>query len=261
MWVALFFVVEHALRYLSTFTVDWHPILRDENNRHVMSRHFGVDFFACLMVSMYGVSARKWIAPFLSSNSKVPADYQNRFYTYVPEGQRILTVFLAYQVKNLYDAIVWSDGPEFCAHHVVSGIAAWGAMYPGLGHCYAIFYMGVSELSTMVLVVLANFDDTGHGVAGLAEAFPGAKIFWAAVFVVFFVICRCVMWPIVSYYFIVDALAALKNEEDKKAKKYPLRLWFYAWIFILGSLTLLQFVWLGQIVYMGKAEIDKMMAA
>jgi hypothetical protein len=70
-------------------------------------------------------------------------------------------------------------------------------MYPGCGHTYALFYMGISEISTSVLVILANFDDV-HGVKGLADAFPTLKIACAVAFVVAFITCRIVMWPWVS---------------------------------------------------------------
>lgn len=112
---------------------------------------------------------------------------------YVPQGQRILTIFLAYQVKNLYDSFVWNDGPEFIAHHILAGSASWGGMYPGIGNTYGIFFMGISEVSTMVLVILANFDDE-LGVKGLAEAFPNLRVIFAGGFVVAFIACRIVMW-------------------------------------------------------------------
>ena len=87
--------------------------------------------------------------------------------------------------------------PQFIIHHVLAGTAAWGSMYPGCGHTYALFYMGISEISTSVLVILANFDDV-HGVKGLADAFPTLKIACAVAFVVAFITCRIVMWPWVS---------------------------------------------------------------
>ena len=89
----------------------------------------------------------------------------------------------------MYDTFYWNDGLVFVAHHLLAGAAAWGGMYPGIGPTYAIFFMGVSEVSTTVLVILANFDDD-MGVKGLAEAFPISRIVTAAAFVVAFLACR-----------------------------------------------------------------------
>ena len=146
--------------------------------------------------------------------------------------------------------------PQFIVHHVLAGTAAWGSMYPGCGHTYALFYMGISEVSTTVLVLLANFDEV-HGVIGLADAFPLLKVVCAAAFVGAFIICRIVMWPFVSKYFVDDVMKALKNADDKKAKEH--KMWLIGFAFVLSSLTILQFIWLGQIFIMGKEELDKML--
>ena len=126
---------------------------------------------------------------FWNSKATITKDYKKRLWSYIPGAHQTLLIFVAYQVKNLYDTFIWDDGVEFIVHHVFSFIAGWGSMYPGAGHTYALFYMGVSEISTTVLVVLANFDDD-LGVQGLADAFPNLRMFWAAAFAVCFVVCR-----------------------------------------------------------------------
>ena len=46
--------------------------------------------------------------------------YEARMFTYHPEAQRITVFFVAYQLKNTYDTIVWDDGIIFIIHHVVT---------------------------------------------------------------------------------------------------------------------------------------------
>ncbi|GMH87337.1 hypothetical protein TrVE_jg12449 [Triparma verrucosa] len=262
-WVILFFVAENTLlQTLNYFSPSLHPVFSPSLlNRRILSRHIGTDAFGCITVSYLGLQSSHYLSlfkkKFFSSSVKINPNYENRLWEYIPASQRILTIFLAYQFKNLYDSIIWSDGPEFIAHHILAGSAAWGGMYPGVGSVYGIFFMGVSEISTTVLVILANFDDD-LGVKGLAEAFPGLRVVSAVGFVVAFIGCRIVAWPWVSWFLLKDIKNALANGDDKKAKER--KVWLVGIGFILGSLTLLQFLWLGQIFVMGKQEIDKMLA-
>jgi len=126
-------------------------------------------------------------------------------------------------------------------------------MYPGAAHFYAIFFLGISEVSTAILCVLANFDEI-HGVVGLAEAFPKTRALIAVLFVVAFLCCRTVMWPFVGYHFMMDSFAALKSNHTWERKLYLKVL-----MVIFGGLTLLQVLWLGQIIVMGREEILKLM--
>jgi hypothetical protein len=127
----------------------------------------------------------------------------------------------------------------------------WGALIPGTAHYYAPFYFGVSEISTAVLCLLANFDDA-HGVKGLADAFPMAKVVVGGLFAVCFIVCRVFMWSAVSYYYCRDAWYALKSDDARlEGRKTYLRFTFVS----LGLLSLLQIVWLGEIVRVGKEEL------
>ncbi|GMI40896.1 hypothetical protein TrCOL_g4350 [Triparma columacea] len=262
-YVAFLFATEHFSRAVLEKIGPFVHVLFDkdhEHNRKVVARHLGVDLVACASVSVIGVRSRKYLsqirARFWDSKATFRKSYDRRMWTYIPEAHQCLLIFTAYQVKNLYDSFVWDDGLEFIIHHVLAGTAAWGSMYPGCGHTYALFYMGISEISTSVLVILANFDDV-HGVKGLADAFPTLKIACAVAFVVAFITCRIVMWPWVSKLYIEDTMAAMKNTDDKKMKER--KRWLVGFAIILGSLTVLQFIWLGQIILMGKEEIEKML--
>jgi hypothetical protein len=250
---------------------DKHPILQDETHRHILARHIGVDALSCLIVALLGWGSRHvcagpvqaatatlWRRNGGNNNSRhsdaMPAaGHEQRLYTYHPAGFRIAALFFFYQVKNMYDTVVWNDGPEFIFHHVFSLITAWGAMSTGVGMLYAIFFFGLCEISTGVLCLLANFDDQ-HGVPGLGEALPTVKVGMGALFVVLFLACRVILWPTYSYYFCQDVLQALKIND---ARTKPIRGWLTFFLISLSGLSVLQVAWLGQIFVIAKEELVK----
>ena len=182
--------------------------------------------------------------------------YDARMFTHFPSAFRICLFFASYQVKNLYDTIIWNDGLLFVAHHVMCLFVAYGALFHGAAQYWAPFYFGVSEVSTAILCLLANFDDE-HGVPGLADAFPEGKVVLGALFAVAFIICRVFCWSFCSYYFVVDALLAIKNTDSRRAVARP-----YVKVFLgaLTGLSALQVIWLGQIILVATEEIQKLTA-
>lgn len=163
---------------------DFDPILDNETNRNILARHVGVDAFSAMVVAYLGYRGRHVYQNLLDAitgkNPKaMPVAYEERMFTYHPEGQRVLLFFTAYQIKNLADTIVWNDGILFIIHHVLALGAAvsnslsslsrmkvhsqnqcrsrfgsnsllwkkWGGLN-GHSQFYSMFYMGVSEIST-----------------------------------------------------------------------------------------------------------------
>lgn len=254
----LFLIIsEQTLRAAFFSMKHLHPILEDETNRGILARHVGVDFLSCFIVAALGWNARAIAYDMVTAtlggkNAMAPAGMEQRVFTYHPAGFRIALFFFVFQVKNLWDTIVWNDGPEFIFHHLASMLASYGAMYPSFGHFYAIFFLGLSEISTAVLCVLANFDDE-FGVKGLGEAFPMAKVVVGALFVCLFILCRTIMWPIATYYFMRDARLALKGSGPRldACKK-----WMKLFMFCLTGLSVLQVLWLGQIFIIAKKEFE-----
>lgn len=269
--VAALFGSEYLWRFLLA-----HPALLPHlpacllplKHQHILARHVGVDTLACALCSLLGYTSSLWKSSSAFAKSSKPSSsttssttsptstMEQRLLTYHPEGVRTATVFLAYQVKNLHDSYIWDDGAEFLAHHVFSIITAWGCLYPGCGHYYAVFFFGVSEISTAVLCLLANFD-AKHGVPGLGLEFPLVKVALGAAFVSLFVLCRCVLWPMYSYQFGKDVLHALRlgdADPRTRARKY----WMYFFLISLSGLSVLQVAWLGQIFLIAQEELTSM---
>jgi TLC domain len=238
---------------------DSHPVFEDETHRNILARHVGVDAFSCFVVAALGYQARHIVQDLVDAalgrkQNAMPVAYEQRMFTYQPEAARITLFFFAYQVKNTYDTIVWNDGIEFILHHILTLFTAWGALAQGSAHFYVPFYFGVSEVSTAVLCLLANFDDV-HGVPGMADAFPVAKAVLGGIFAVLFVICRVFMWSTVSYYYCRDAWNALSGSDPRlKGRVAWLRFTFVS----LALLSLLQIIWLAEIARVGKMELEKL---
>ena len=258
--VGVLIVIEQSLRHVFETYQHVHPLLSEsERNRHVLARHIGVDTMACLAVAVVGIRNAHILDEirahtFGRANAMSPSTYKQRMYTYHPAAQQTLLLFLAYQIKNTYDSWVWNDGIVFIFHHLFSGATAWGAMYPGGCHMFAIFFMGISEVSTCILCMLANFDDE-FGVVGLGDAFPKTKLVMGVVFAVAFIVCRCVLWPICTYHFLKDTKLALEcDSELAQRRKGWIKLFRYSSV----SLSVLQVIWLGEIIMTLKRELDKM---
>ena len=232
---------------------DYHPLLEEDLHRRILARHVGVDTLACSICAYFGylgMHTYDGIWNYYVKGQKtafVRANYMNRVLQFDPASMRICLFFTAYQIKNLYDTIIFDDGAVFIFHHVFSALTAYGCMVPKINNYYPFFFVGLSEVSTAILCLLANFDEV-HGVIGLGEAFPTAKMGLAAIFVVTFLICRIITWPVLSYHFVDDISLALKhhgNDPRIMARKR----WYQFHLVSNASLTLLQFAWLLEIFY------------
>jgi len=255
--ILILVAAEMSLRQFFTSIQDYHPILQDETSRNILARHIGVDSFSCFVVAYLGWKARHVVQDLIDATigrrkNAMPVAYEGRMFTYQPEAQRIALFFVAYQLKNTYDTIVWNDGLVFILHHVLTLFTTWGALQ-GNAHFYVLFYFGVSEISTGVLCLLANFDDE-HGVVGLADAFPMAKVVIGAIFAACFVICRVFMWSTVSYYYCRDAWNVLSGSDPRLEGH---RTWFRFTFMSLSILSLLQIIWLAEIGRVGIVELKK----
>jgi hypothetical protein len=121
MFIVAFLVsMEMTGRYILEHMVHLHPILASELNRQILARHLFVDTFSCFVCAAMGWAGRQ-IALYPVLNGNMPkAAYDHRLFYYSPHGFRLSLFFFSYQVKNMYDTIVWNDGPEFIFHHILS---------------------------------------------------------------------------------------------------------------------------------------------
>jgi len=260
----LLLLLEQLFVFIADYIKGVHPILDDESNRLKFARHIGVNTIGLAYVAYLAYASRHLLISsifitgddgmnFASLFKLDPNRCFSRVYSHVPQGHYILTCFLAYQIKNSYDSWVWNDGVLLMIHHALALCAAWAGLYPGVTQVYGIFFMGVSEMSTVILCLLATFDDE-LGLTGMAEAFPIAKIVIGATFVVSFIIFRVLLWPIFTYHLLNDTKLVLERDE----KKLPLssKVAMYTIIRCCQALTFMQVLFLGQIFWMGYQEFS-----
>lgn len=263
-YTGILFLLEHLTRYAIAQYAHVDPVLANETNRHILARHIAVDFLSLVMCAYVAVTNRHACREIIEhglaygkSDSMGEDGAVERMYAYRPGAQRLLVFFFVYQVKNMYDTIVWGDGIAFVFHHLFAGAAAWGGMYPGCCHFYALFYFGFSEISTAILCLLSNFDPE-FGVKGLEDVFPKTKIVLGTLFVTSFIVCRLVMWPFVTKYFFRDWWLAVKSDDPRAEGRRG-----YMWVIYCCcvGLTAIQGVFVAMIVKIGREEFDKLMAS
>lgn len=131
-YVGILFLMEHAARVVIAQYAHVDPVLEDERNRHILARHIGVDFVALLMCAYVAIANRHECAELIEhglsygkSDSMSDDGFEERVFRYRPAGQRLLVFFTCFQVKNMYDTIVWEDGIAYVFHHIFAGAAAW----------------------------------------------------------------------------------------------------------------------------------------
>ena len=283
-YVGILFIIEHLTRYvIGTYLIHLDPILEMEINRHIIARHIAVDFFSLVVCASVAIvnrdvcteiithffatmNSRSTTTISTTTNTKTKNSstttqrmsketYEERIFAYHPAAQRLTLFFFTYQVKNMYDTLYWNDGIEFVLHHILAGAAAWGGMYPGCCHFYALFYFGFSEISTAILCLLSNFDPK-YGVAGLEDVFPITKLVLGGLFVMSFIVCRLILWPFATYYFARDTMLAIKSNVPRADGRRG-----YLWVIYscCVGLSLIQVLFVVMIVQTGKEEIAKFM--
>lgn len=232
-------------------------MLENEINRNTLARRVGVNALGCFAVAYLGWKDRHVVQEMIDSilwrKNSMPEAYENRFFKYHPEAVRVTLYFLSYQVKDLIDTITWNDDSSvFVVHHIISILSACGALNSGIAQFYTIFYFGFSELSTGILNLFVNFDDTA-GVKGLGMAFPVVKIVLGVSFIFLFLVCRVVLWWAVTYYFCRDAWNALRGNDSRlEGRRNTLRFGIVS----LSFMSLLQIIWLAEMVKIGKKEFQ-----
>lgn len=102
-------------------------------------------------------------------------------------------------------------------------------------------------------IILFNYSKIG-----LDDVLPMTRVVVAVAFVVAFIICRALLWPFITYYFCKDVFAALAAD-SKEAKAH--KKWLWTFVITLTGLSVLQVIWLGQIILLTREEILKLMDA
>lgn len=154
-WFALYGIMLIPGSYL---TAD--PSLCPPTQTHTCLRP---DLFAfetvCISAFLYLAYLSYHSSSTTSSSSKTTPE--GRLYGYKEESVNVATVFFAFQV---WDFLISPAIPEFftgvmMVHHVLAAVGGWFCLQHQHFHHYAAFFLGMSELSSipLVLMTLSNY--------------------------------------------------------------------------------------------------------
>ena len=131
---------EIATRFALAAAFSEHIILSLPRNRNVLAR------MAYSTVILVHIAETGWSMWRELDMATLPSTAHGRIYVYLPRFVSLCVTMGAFQVKNLFDTIIYGDGPEFIAHHLVCIFVAWGAISGDFLHLYGIFFFGFSEV-------------------------------------------------------------------------------------------------------------------
>ena len=216
--------------------------------RTLFGRHT-MDAVSMLCMSYFGYESLNNFGGFSSfpslvmPNGTIAAIGPERAYAFSAAAQRLCAFQVAYEAKNFCDSVIHNDGIIFLAHHTVTCLLSFLSLRPFL-HLYCAYFLGWSEISTAILCVLVLFDEK-RGVPPLAKAAPVLMKATGVAFAVAFVVFRVILWPYVNYFFWKDMWHMWQNNSFHSD---AIALTF---MFVNVGLTILQIVWLGEIVQTG----------
>ncbi|CAM9673426.1 unnamed protein product [Chrysoparadoxa australica] len=134
---------------------------------------------------------------------------EDRLYGVLEEAEIVGIPNLAYQVYDLAATIAIAKlcKMEMVAHHIIAVGLAYQLLRDEYCHYYAVFFLGLTELSSVPLSVVdifKHFRELGDKYAGLNTALRLA-------FAVLFLLVRCIWWPLVSVQFYQDTFESFSK--------------------------------------------------
>jgi len=173
--------------------------------------------------------------------------------SYLPQGERISSVILGFQIYELVTCIpsarLRGGAGELFGHHVVSILLSYLCYYHQAFHFYSPGFMGVAEISSLPLAVVDFFK---HFPA-LRTHFSTTNELTRQVFAVLFLALRGVYWPICSLGFWRATLATFDaGAQAQAAVPAPI---MYTFLVCNVLMTCLQWFWASLIL---KAIVHKL---
>jgi len=177
---------------------------------------------------------------FDGSAAALSGSLHDRLYGYSEAYALMGAVTIAYELYNTIAALCIHEycNAAFVGHHATCFVLGIMSLHPYC-HYYAIFFFGLTSISSVPLAIIELFNCAGM---------PAVQEVFRVLFCVLFLIYRTVYWPIVSYGFWLDEIAALQGVVP--VHSLP------AHLFLLVAnvgLTALQFFWTS-LIFSGIAE-------
>jgi len=203
-----------------------------------------------------GWAFREWHVPTARSlKNTTPHTALGRLYGHNEAAQWITVINLGYQLWDF--GVSWTI-PEYCtvimmSHHTAAAVVAWSALYNDMLGYYALFFMGVSEISSIWLVSL----DIGKYFALRPDSL--AQFFFQHVtgplFVVAFVYYRVILWWPCSLQLLRDVREMMSTGKAAEVRGAGRNWILYLWLSLNFPLGLLQLYWLTLILEEAKTVV------
>lgn len=165
---------------------------------------------------------------------------KDRLYSKLEGGVVVAKANLAFQIYDLVATICIADlrKAEMLVHHTLAVLLAYFLLRDDYCHYYSIFFLGVTEASTIPLCIV----DVFKYFRKLAAKYETLNTSLRILFALGFMVIRVVWWPCISYRYFSDTYQSYKAGTIHN----PSLVTFFAVSNIV--LTLLQWKWGLQII-------------
>ncbi|GKY90732.1 hypothetical protein MPSEU_000046500 [Mayamaea pseudoterrestris] len=189
------------------------------------------------------LSLRTWYARNGARSSMQVSTPEHRIYSGLPVTETIASINMSYQLWDFYVSL---SIPEHCTiimmtHHFVAAIVCWSVLTSRTLGCHAVFFLGMSEVSSMWLVLLdmsKYFSPSQHSLAHVVVEHVAGPLF-----VVTFIYYRVILWWRVSYQFWNDVQSVKTTGQSERLR--PGRTWvLHLLLSLMIPMGILQLYWL-----------------
>ena len=220
--------------YVTTNTHFLHPIFLHDTIRHYIVRNISFNFLSCLYCSILGWK-NYYILHDVFTNTATPQNAPKRLLHYSPTSYPLILFFISYQLRNFYNDFYYNFDLIILYHHILCIINSSLCLLYTLGQPYCILACGISETSTVLLIVIECLDFIENN--GLGQPLPQTHLFVKCLFVIVYLWIRIGMLTRGSLYFLHDVTFVWK----KVALKTRFVLGFMG--LLMGCVMVLQYGW------------------
>lgn len=196
--------------------------------------------FALTACGLYGVYI--WHIQ-KTAHTVIPQTPQGRIFGYLPQAELLAAICFAFQVFDFAVSLAIPEyrTPIMLTHHVMAATVSWCAVQFEYLHYYGVFFVGLTEVSSIFLVVV-----------DLAQYFPPEKgsafdllvgVVCGPLFAICFVYYRVFLWWPISWRLFRDAWVVMKSGQVSELR--PGKEWVLVLFLIMNlPLGILQLYWL-----------------
>jgi len=244
-YLAVFLLMQDSGDYLppaDKYCTTGRPCSRPDLFAFQVSAGFGIFYCGMLGFHSWHVSRR--------AHTGIPSTPEGRLFGYLEEGEKMATALFTFQVWDFFITLFIPEhfGPIMLTHHAMAAIVSWFSLSHQVLHHYGIFFLGVTEVSSMFLV----FVDMGRYFPPAAGSKFGLLIsICGPMFLVTFFVYRIVIWWVVSYTLWKDVFHVIRTgsaERLRPGKSFVLKYIYLPFNVLLG---LLQMYWFSYVILPG----------